>query len=73
MYFNMTLVDLSGIARVPAGDQPSDIKSRMRKMIMAYIWKESCIILNSDLATSDAVQMAREADPTGRNMLLAHE
>ncbi|XP_050216388.1 dynamin-related protein 3A-like isoform X2 [Mercurialis annua] len=67
---NMTLVDLPGITKVPVGDQPSDIESRIRKMIMAHISQENCIILavtpaNSDLATSDALQMAREADPNG--------
>ncbi|KAG6698086.1 hypothetical protein I3843_08G004800 [Carya illinoinensis] len=67
---NMTLVDLPGITKVPVGDQPSDIEARIRKMIMAHISQENCIILavspaNSDLATSDALQMAREADPTG--------
>lgn len=67
---NMTLVDLPGITKVPVGDQPSDIEVRIRRMIMAYIRQENCIILavspaNSDLATSDALQMAREADPTG--------
>ncbi|PON73181.1 Dynamin superfamily, partial [Parasponia andersonii] len=67
---NMTLVDLPGITKVPVGDQPSDIEARIRKMIMLHIGEENCIILavspaNSDLATSDALQMAREADPTG--------
>ncbi|XP_030951181.1 dynamin-related protein 3A-like isoform X4 [Quercus lobata] len=67
---NMTLVDLPGVTKVPVGDQPTDIEARIRKMIMAHIRQENCIILavtpaNSDLATSDALQMAREADPTG--------
>ncbi|KAF2287293.1 hypothetical protein GH714_039559 [Hevea brasiliensis] len=67
---NMTLVDLPGITKVPVGDQPSDIEARIRKMIMDYISQENCIILavtpaNSDLATSDALQMARNADPKG--------
>ncbi|GMN45577.1 hypothetical protein TIFTF001_014768 [Ficus carica] len=71
---NMTLVDLPGITKVPVGDQPSDIEARIRKMIMVHISQQNCIILavspaNSDLATSDALQMAREADPTGRNKL----
>ncbi|THG05520.1 hypothetical protein TEA_009763 [Camellia sinensis var. sinensis] len=68
---NITLVDLPGITKVPVGDQPSDIEARIRKMMMSYIKQEACIILavspaNSDLATSDALQMAKEADPTGR-------
>ncbi|OMO90673.1 hypothetical protein COLO4_18971 [Corchorus olitorius] len=67
---NMTLIDLPGITKVPVGDQPSDIEARIRKMIMAHINNENCIILavspaNSDLATSDALQMAKLADPTG--------
>ncbi|KAK2658873.1 hypothetical protein Ddye_005406 [Dipteronia dyeriana] len=67
---NMTLVDLPGITKVPVGDQPTDIEERIRGMIMAHIKQENCIILavspaNSDLATSDALQMAKAADPTG--------
>ncbi|XP_021276050.1 dynamin-related protein 3A-like isoform X2 [Herrania umbratica] len=66
----MTLIDLPGITKVPVGDQPSDIEARIRNMIMAYITNENCIILavspaNSDLATSDALQIAKLADPTG--------
>ncbi|CAD6261175.1 unnamed protein product [Miscanthus lutarioriparius] len=65
---DITLVDLPGITRVPVGDQPSDIESRIRAMIMQYIKHPSCIILavslaNADLANSDALQLARLADP----------
>ncbi|KAL5069362.1 hypothetical protein RYX36_020249 [Vicia faba] len=64
----MTLVDLPGITKVPVGDQPSDIEARVRTMIMSYIKEPSCLILavtpaNSDLANSDALQMAGVADP----------
>nr|POE81586.1 isoform 2 of dynamin-related protein 3a [Quercus suber] len=50
------LVDLPGVTKVPVGDQPTDIEARIRKMIMAHIRQENCIILaitpaNSDLAT----------------------
>lgn len=67
---NITLVDLPGITKVPVGDQPSDIESRVRTMILNYIKHETCIILavspaNADLANSDALQMARIADPDG--------
>ncbi|XP_020403928.1 dynamin-related protein 3A isoform X2 [Zea mays] len=67
---DITLVDLPGITRVPVGDQPSDIESRIRAMIMQYIKHPSCIILavspaNADLANSDALQLARLADPDG--------
>ncbi|XP_078443415.1 dynamin-related protein 3A-like [Wolffia australiana] len=67
---DITLVDLPGITKVPVGNQPSDIELRIRTMIMSYIRHETCIILavspaNSDLANSDALQMARIADPSG--------
>lgn len=67
---NITLVDLPGITKVPVGDQPSDIEAKIRTMILTYIKHETCIILavspaNADLANSDALQMARIADPDG--------
>ncbi|KAL0335041.1 UNVERIFIED_CONTAM: Dynamin-related protein 3A [Sesamum radiatum] len=67
---DITLVDLPGLTKVPVGDQPSDIEARIRTMIMSYIKLPSCLILavtpaNSDLANSDALQMAGIADPDG--------
>ncbi|XP_074275799.1 dynamin-related protein 3A-like isoform X2 [Silene latifolia] len=67
---DITLVDLPGLTKVPVGDQPSDIEARIRTMIMSYIKIPSCLILavtpaNSDLANSDALQMAGNADPDG--------
>ncbi|XP_027081318.1 dynamin-related protein 3A-like isoform X2 [Coffea arabica] len=67
---NITLIDLPGITKVPVGDQPNDIEARIREIINSYIRQETCIILavtpaNSDLATSDALKMAREVDPAG--------
>ena len=66
----ITLVDLPGITKVPVGDQPTDIEARVRTMILSYIKHETCVILavspaNADLANSDALQMARVADPDG--------
>ncbi|RWW32434.1 hypothetical protein BHE74_00028899, partial [Ensete ventricosum] len=71
---NITLVDLPGITKVPVGDQPSDIEARIRTMILSYIKHKTCIILavspaNADLANSDALQMARIADPDGNFFL----
>lgn len=68
---DITLVDLPGITKVPVGDQPSDIEARIRTMIMSYIKVPSCLILavtpaNSDLANSDALQIAGNADPDGK-------
>ncbi|KAL6513131.1 Dynamin-related protein 3A [Orobanche gracilis] len=67
---DITLVDLPGLTKVPVGDQPTDIESRIRTMIMSYIKRPSCLILavtpaNADLANSDALQMAGMADPDG--------
>ncbi|XP_058069421.1 dynamin-related protein 3A-like isoform X2 [Magnolia sinica] len=67
---NITLVDLPGITKVPVGDQPTDIELRIRNMILSYIKHPTCVILavtpaNSDLANSDALSMARVADPDG--------
>ncbi|XP_022727157.1 dynamin-related protein 3A-like isoform X2 [Durio zibethinus] len=67
---DITLVDLPGITKVPVGDQPSDIEAQIRTMIMSYIKQPSCLILavtpaNSDLANSDALQIAGNADPDG--------
>jgi len=67
---NLTLVDLPGITRVPVGDQPPDIERLIRNMVLNFIKEESCIILavtaaNTDLANSDALQMAKEVDPEG--------
>ncbi|EFJ24218.1 hypothetical protein SELMODRAFT_101670 [Selaginella moellendorffii] len=67
---NITLVDLPGLTRVPVGDQPSDIESRIRAMILSYIKHATCIILavspaNTDLSNSDSLQMAKLVDPDG--------
>ncbi|XP_030493585.2 dynamin-related protein 3A isoform X1 [Cannabis sativa] len=67
---DITLVDLPGITKVPVGDQPTDIEARIRTMIMSYIKIDTCLILavtpaNSDLANSDALQVAGMADPDG--------
>ncbi|KAK7363063.1 hypothetical protein VNO77_05192 [Canavalia gladiata] len=71
---DITLVDLPGITKVPVGDQPSDIEIQIRTMIMSYIKIPSCLILavtpaNSDLANSDALQMAGIADPDGNRTI----
>jgi len=67
---NITLIDLPGLTKVPIGDQPADIGAQITDMIMSYICRETCLILavtpaNTDLATSDALVLARQADPEG--------
>ncbi|GJQ10543.1 hypothetical protein GpartN1_g2828.t1 [Galdieria partita] len=67
---DLTVVDLPGLTKVPVGDQPDDIEKLIRAMIMSYIERPNAIILavhpaNADLATSDALQMAKSVDPEG--------
>ncbi|EFC48946.1 dynamin [Naegleria gruberi] len=71
---NLTLIDLPGITKVPVGDQPKDIEQQIRKMILQFISKPTCIILavtaaNTDLANSDALKLAKEVDRTGDRTL----
>ncbi|XP_035591888.1 dynamin-1-like protein isoform X2 [Oncorhynchus keta] len=72
---NLTLVDLPGITKVPVGDQPEDIEAQVQEMILSFISNPNSLILsvspaNSDLATSDALKLAREVDQDGRRTLL---
>ncbi|XP_050362816.1 dynamin-1-like protein isoform X8 [Nymphalis io] len=71
---NLTLVDLPGVTKVPIGDQPEDIESQIRNLIIKYISNPNSIILavtaaNTDMATSEAIKMAKEVDPDGRRTL----
>lgn len=67
----MTLIDLPGLTKLPVGDQPADIEAQIRDMIMQFICKDTCLILavtpaNTDIATSDALQLAKSVDPQGK-------
>ncbi|XP_060891760.1 dynamin-1-like protein isoform X1 [Labrus mixtus] len=71
---NLTLVDLPGLTKVPVGDQPKDIELQIRDLIVKYISNPNSIILavtaaNTDMATSEALKVAREVDPDGRRTL----
>ena len=66
----LTLVDLPGITKVAVGDQPENIEEQIRDMCMQYISNPNCIILavtpaNTDIATSEALRMAKDVDPEG--------
>lgn len=55
---------------MPVGDQPLDIEHQIRHLILQYISNPNSIILavtpaNIDLATSEALKIAREVDPDG--------
>ncbi|XP_075691240.1 dynamin-1 isoform X2 [Rhinoderma darwinii] len=71
---NLSLVDLPGMTKVPVGDQPVDIETQIREMLMQFVTKENCLILavspaNSDLANSDALKIAKEVDPQGQRTI----
>uniref|UniRef100_A0A8D3CMQ5 Dynamin-1-like protein n=1 Tax=Scophthalmus maximus TaxID=52904 RepID=A0A8D3CMQ5_SCOMX len=71
---NLTLVDLPGITKVPVGDQPKDIEVQIKDLILKHISNPNSIILavtaaNTDMATSEALKVAREVDPDGRRTL----
>ena len=73
LVLNITLIDLPGLTKVPVGDQPADIANQIREMIFSYIERETCLILavtpaNIDIATSDALMVAKQADPEGSFM-----
>ncbi|XP_031483609.1 phragmoplastin DRP1E-like [Nymphaea colorata] len=67
---NLTLIDLPGLTKVAIEGQPESIVSEIENMVRSYVEKPNCIILaispaNQDIATSDAIKLAREVDPTG--------
>lgn len=56
--------------QVPVGDQPKDIEIQIRELIFKYISNPNSIILavtaaNTDMATSEALKVAREVDTDG--------
>ncbi|KAK6146723.1 hypothetical protein DH2020_020592 [Rehmannia glutinosa] len=61
----------------PNEGQPESIVEDIENMVRSYVEKENCIILaispaNQDIATSDAIKLAREVDPAGRAYRLVH-
>ena len=55
---------------MPVGDQPNDIELQIRDLILKYISNPNSIILavtaaNTDMATSEALKVARDVDPEG--------
>lgn len=73
---DLTLIDLPGIAKVPlkGSDHGDDIEEVTKNMAISYCADELTIILcviqaNIDLATSDALKIARKLDPNGDRTL----
>jgi dynamin 1-like protein len=70
----LTLVDLPGMTKVPVGDQPENIEEQIHDMILEFISNPNAIILavtaaNTDVANSDALQLAKAADPYGNRTI----
>ncbi|KAF3320541.1 dynamin-related protein 1C [Carex littledalei] len=67
---DLTLIDLPGLTKVAVEGQPESIVQDIENMVRSYVEKPNSIILaispaNQDIATSDAIKLAREVDPTG--------
>ncbi|XP_006358605.1 dynamin-related protein 1E-like [Solanum tuberosum] len=71
---NLTLVDLPGLTKVAVEGQPESIVQEIEDMVRSYVEKPNCILLaitpaNQDVATSDAIKIAREVDPAGERTI----
>ncbi|KAL5551232.1 hypothetical protein UlMin_001408 [Ulmus minor] len=67
---NLTLIDLPGLTKVAVEGQPESIVQDIESMVHSYVEKPNCLILaitpaNQDIATSDAIKLARQVDPAG--------
>ncbi|XP_062110228.1 phragmoplastin DRP1C [Humulus lupulus] len=67
---NLTVIDLPGLTKVAVEGQPETIVEDIENMVRSYVEKPNSIILaispaNQDIATSDAIKLAREVDPSG--------
>eukprot|EP01080_Neovahlkampfia_damariscottae_P011136 gene11136-3955_t len=68
--YDLTLIDLPGITRVPVDDQPKDIYEQITTMIASYIQDPRSIILTVvpatvDISTTEAIKIAHEYDKKG--------
>ncbi|KAK3530538.1 hypothetical protein QTP86_027902 [Hemibagrus guttatus] len=71
---DLTLIDLPGIARVAVKGQPENIGEQIKRLIRKFITKQETINLvvvpcNVDIATTEALKMAQEVDPSGERTL----
>ncbi|XP_020384629.1 interferon-induced GTP-binding protein Mx3 [Rhincodon typus] len=71
---DLTLIDLPGIARVAVGKQPVDIGDQIKELIKSFIKRQETINLvvvpcNVDIATTEALKMAQQVDPSGERTL----
>ncbi|KAI3711236.1 hypothetical protein L2E82_41183 [Cichorium intybus] len=67
---NLTLIDLPGLTKIAVEGQSENIVEDIENMVRLYVEKPNSIILaispaNQDIATSDAIKLAKEVDPSG--------
>jgi dynamin 1-like protein len=67
---SLTLVDLPGVTRVPVRGQPEDIGEKIKRLCQSFARNPRAVLLcvsaaNADLATSEALVLAREVDRAG--------
>ncbi|KAI3866046.1 hypothetical protein MKX03_024745 [Papaver bracteatum] len=67
---NLTMIDLPGLTKVAIDGQPQSVVQDIENMVWSYVEKPNSIILsispaNQDIATSDAIKLAKEVDPQG--------
>jgi dynamin 1-like protein len=67
---SLTMVDLPGLTKVAIQGQPEDIADQILQINIQYGSNPNAILLavtgaNTDLASSDALKLARELDPRG--------
>jgi dynamin 1-like protein len=60
--------------QVPVGDQPEDIETQIRDLLVHYIANPNSIILavvtaNTDMATAESLKLAKDIDTDGRRTL----
>jgi replication fork clamp-binding protein CrfC len=71
---SLTMVDLPGLTKVAIKDQPEDIEEQIYSINCQYGSNPNAILLavtsaNTDLASSDALKLARQLDPRGERTI----
>jgi dynamin 1-like protein len=71
---SLTMVDLPGLTKVAIRDQPEDIEEQIYSINCQYGSNPNAILLavtsaNTDLASSDALKLARQLDPRGERTI----
>ena len=71
---DLILVDLPGLTKIPVGEQPADIESKVLEIVLPFVKNPNSLILavskaQDDLATSEGLKLARQVDPEGQRTI----